>query len=59
MVVPPESVVCELYQSGLAQIDASWTANDQRVRTLATLRDTLLLRLISGQLRIPEAEAMV
>ena len=27
-----------------------------RSQTLATLRDTLLPRLISGQLRLPEAE---
>ena len=57
VVVPAESVVVKLYESGLAQIDVSWTANDQRVRTLATLRDTLLPRLISGQLRLPEAHA--
>lgn len=29
------------------------------IRTLASLRDTLLPRLISGQLRLPEAEALV
>jgi type I restriction enzyme, S subunit len=57
VVVPPESVVVKLYESGLAQVDASWTANDQRVRTLSTLRDTLLPRLISGALRLPEAQA--
>jgi type I restriction enzyme S subunit len=28
-------------------------------QTLATLRDTLLPRLISGRLRLPEAEALV
>jgi type I restriction enzyme S subunit len=28
-------------------------------RTLATLRDTLLPRLLSGELRIPESEKMV
>lgn len=33
--------------------------NIDQMRTLATLRDTLLPRLISGQLRLPEAEAMV
>ena len=33
-------------------------ANSQQARTLATLRDTLLPRLISGQLRLPEAEAL-
>ncbi|MEH8261124.1 restriction endonuclease subunit S [Aeromonas veronii] len=33
--------------------------NQRQAQTLATLRDTLLPRLISGQLRLPEAEAMV
>ncbi len=27
-------------------------------RTLAALRDALLLKLLSGELRVPEAEAM-
>ena len=56
VVVPPQEVVSKLFESGLAQIDASWLANDQRVRTLATLRDTLLPRLISGQLRLPDVD---
>ena len=34
-------------------------AAKQSARTLATLRDTLLPRLISGQLRLPEAEALL
>lgn len=34
-------------------------ANQAAAQTLATLRDTLLPRLISGQLRLPEAEAAV
>jgi type I restriction enzyme S subunit len=29
-----------------------------QAQTLATLRDTLLPRLISGQLRLPDAEAL-
>ena len=56
VVVPPATVVGEMYEAGLAQIDSAWVANDQRVRTLSTLRDTLLPRLISGQLKLPEAE---
>lgn len=32
-------------------------ANHEQAQTLATLRDTLLPRLISGQLRLPEAQA--
>jgi type I restriction enzyme S subunit len=34
-------------------------ANQLAIRTLADLRDTLLPRLISGKLRVPEAEAML
>ncbi len=34
-------------------------ANRQQAQTLTHLRDTLLPRLISGQLRLPEAEALV
>jgi type I restriction enzyme S subunit len=33
--------------------------NEKQAQTLATLRDTLLPRLISGQLRLPEAEALL
>jgi hypothetical protein len=32
--------------------------NLMQAQTLATLRDTLLPRLISGQLRLPEAETL-
>ena len=34
-------------------------ANSQQAQTLATLRDTLLPRLISGRLRLPEAQAQI
>ena len=33
------------------------TENERQTKTLSTLRDTLLPRLISGQLRLPEAQA--
>ena len=33
--------------------------NESNAQTLATLRDTLLPRLISVQLRLPEAEALL
>jgi type I restriction enzyme, S subunit len=33
--------------------------NEKQAQTLATLRDTLLPRLISGQLRLPEAQSAV
>lgn len=34
-------------------------SNRKQAQTLTQLRDTLLPRLISGQLRLPEAEAML
>ena len=36
-----------------------WIENERQSQTLTQLRDTLLPRLISGQLRLPEAEVMV
>ena len=33
--------------------------NELQARSLSTLRDTLLPRLISGQLRLPEAQAQI
>ena len=57
LVVPPPSVVGRVFGAGLAQIDLIRVANDQRIRTLSTLRDTLLPRLISGRLCLPEAQA--
>jgi type I restriction enzyme S subunit len=33
--------------------------NCLQAQTLATLRDTLLPRLISGQLRLPDAETLL
>jgi type I restriction enzyme S subunit len=34
-------------------------SNIHQIRTLTNLRDTLLPKLISGELRVPEAEEMV
>lgn len=56
MVVPAKEVLAafnEVCEPILAQIEA----NHHKSQTLATLRDALLSRLISGQLRLPEAEA--
>jgi len=33
-------------------------SNEQQAQTLGTLRDTLLPRLISGQLRLPDLEGI-
>ena len=58
LVLPPNEVLNAYEESAGALLDC-WIANVQQAQTLAALRDTLLPRLISGQLRLPEAEAMV
>jgi type I restriction enzyme S subunit len=58
VAVPPTNVA-DIFAS---VVDAVWqriTANNRQAQTLATLRDTLLSRLISSQLRLPEAEALL
>ncbi len=42
----------------MSGLKISWAPLPQ-AQTLATLRDTLLPRLISGQLRLPEAAPLV
>lgn len=58
-VVLPTALVLQAFESLATPLDAQVESNELRLRTLADLRDTLLPRLISGQLRLPEAEAMV
>ena len=59
VVVPPTEVVKQLYGAGIEQIDVCKRMNQQKIRTLTSIRDTLLPRLISGQLRLPEAETQL
>ena len=58
VVKPPQSVVAEYNRIGLPLLEKI-RANVLSAQTIAQLRDTLLPRLISGQLRLPEAEAIV
>ena len=53
VVMPTESVAAE-YTKVVEPLLARMKVNVHEARTLATLRDTLLPRLISGQLRVIE-----
>ncbi|HQD66206.1 MAG TPA: restriction endonuclease subunit S, partial [Casimicrobium huifangae] len=55
-VLPPDDLL-RAYEDIAGVMLDGWIANAQQAHTLSTLRDTLLPRLISGQLRLPEAEA--
>jgi type I restriction enzyme S subunit len=58
IVMPPASILtCFNRQAG--PLFNSWVSCHQQSRTLAALRDTLLPKLLSGELRIKEAEGFV
>lgn len=52
--VLPDVETLRAFHEVAEPIFAKVAGNDQQVQTLANLRDTLLPRLISGQLRLPE-----
>ena len=55
----PNSQLLETYQSHAWPLRNKILHNRQQAQTLAQLRDTLLPKLISGRLRLPEAEALL
>lgn len=56
LAVPDREIALE-FGKIVGSIQQSIAANHETAQTLATLRDTLLPRLISGQLRLPEAQS--
>ncbi|MBW7861003.1 MAG: restriction endonuclease subunit S [Rhodocyclaceae bacterium] len=58
MVLPPVSILDQFEQVVMA-LEDSRSENFVTLSTLADLRDTLLPRLISGQLRLPDTEALI
>ncbi len=56
-LVPPEPLL-SAFDGKTSPIFARIVENERQVQTLASLRDTLLPRLISGQLRLPGAIAV-
>lgn len=55
--LPPHEL-CETFDAVAAPLRLKAEANVEHMETLATLRDTLLPRLISGQLRLPHADRL-
>jgi type I restriction enzyme S subunit len=56
-VAPLESM--EKFDAVIAPLFDQLVSNAQQSRSLAQLRDTLLPKLISGELRVPDAERIV
>ncbi|MDO9333221.1 MAG: restriction endonuclease subunit S, partial [Dehalococcoidales bacterium] len=59
LVLKPADVVVSAYEDWTRPLLHRLQENQNQAQTLTTLRDTLLPRLISGALRLPEAEATV
>jgi type I restriction enzyme S subunit len=57
--VIPSQPVLEAFDSQIAPIFAAIQANENQSRTLATLRDTLLPKLLSGELSVAGLESKV
>lgn len=55
----PSAQIAEAFAQAIEPLYARYRQNADQAQTLASLRDTLLPRLISGQLRLPEFEAQV
>ncbi len=58
VVLPPERLLTA-FEDLASATEEQRSRNSSLAETLAALRDTLLPRLISGQLRLPEAEAVL
>lgn len=57
--INPSSPVMQAFHAIAAPIFDKVSANQKQMETLSSLRGTLLPRLISGALRLPEAEALL
>ena len=58
IVVPPKEILSEFDQI-VVPLRHKFSSNIKQIRALSILRDTLLPRLISGQLRLPEARTIL
>ena len=58
LAIPPSRVALA-YSQTVQPMFEQITENVLQAQTLAQLRDTLLPKLISGQLQLPEAEALL
>jgi type I restriction enzyme S subunit len=58
-VIVAATSILESFDEFVLPLRNKMFSNSQLVQTLTQLRDTQLPRLISGQLRLPEAEELV
>lgn len=59
LIYVPSDELLKTFADCCEPVFSAVKANEEQAQTLTQLRDTLLPRLISGQLRLPEAERLV
>lgn len=59
LVLSPGQLISTRYSEMTNAVLKKWIVNHRQNNTLTTLRDTLLPKLLSGQLRIPDAEKLI
>lgn len=57
--IPSQDVILQLYHILFRHIDDKLAENIKTIRTLSALRDTLLPRLLTGQIRVGDAEQQI
>ncbi len=55
-IIIPNQQVALFFEHTVSALMNKWISNQRQIESLANIRDTLLPKLISGQLRIPESE---
>ena len=58
-VVHPSAVIVDKFSKMVGPLFEHWSLNLGESKSLAKLRDTLLPKLISGELRVPDAQAFL
>lgn len=58
-VVVPSEPVLDSYRKAADSLYRQMAENERESRSLAQLRDTLLPKLISGELRVPDADSFL
>lgn len=59
LILPENPSILKVFEETVSTTFAGWIENHKQTKTLSILRDTLLPRLISGQLRLPEVEELI
>lgn len=59
LALPPDDSIASRVTPTFVALQSRIAANDEQAKALAELRDALLPRLISGKLRLPEAQRQV